>query len=174
MLICTFWVMRVSPGNPSKQAIIAQYFSNCTVKNFNMLTEACSMRCSSWVSWNFSEHCTERLTLECMYLERIYRGKTGNCLEGFPLVNNLSHCRMMDLKLPGNSLINHLMMMGSNSCFSKTIAAVVPPWRDGNTHQDAPDQHTAKTSAFIEMVTLEDDQLIGCIWLAGPGCSLLC
>ncbi|MEE6520624.1 hypothetical protein FKM82_018546 [Ascaphus truei] len=36
---------RLSPGNPSKQTILVQSFSNsfsnCTVRNFNMLTEAC-------------------------------------------------------------------------------------------------------------------------------------
>lgn len=28
--------------------------------------------------------------------------KIGNCLERFPLVNNVSHCRMMDFSLSGN------------------------------------------------------------------------
>ena len=63
--------------------------------------------------------------------------------------------------------------MGSNSCFSKIIADVFPHWHCVNTHLNAPDQQTGKTSAFIEVLTLTDDQLIKCIWLAAPGCCFL-
>ncbi|MEE6522716.1 hypothetical protein FKM82_021325 [Ascaphus truei] len=84
-------------------------------------------------------------------------GKIGNCLECFPLLNNLSHCRMMDFKLFGNGLITPPRLMGSNNCFSKIIADVFPPWHCVNTHLNAPDQQNVKTPAFIEMVTLADD-----------------
>ena len=50
--------------------------------------------------------------------------------------------------------------MGSNSCFSKIIADVFPPWHRVNKHLDAAEQQTDKTSAFIELLTLTDDQLI--------------
>ena len=50
--------------------------------------------------------------------------------------------------------------MGSNSCFSKVIADVFPPWHRVNTHLDAAEQQTDRTSAFIELLTLTDDQLI--------------
>ena len=49
--------------------------------------------------------------------------------------------------------------MGSNSCFSKIIADVFPPWHRVNTHLDAAEQQTDRTSAFIELLTLTDDQL---------------
>ena len=51
--------------------------------------------------------------------------------------------------------------MGSNSCFSEIIADVFPPCV--NTHLDAAEQQTDRTSAFIELLTLTDDQLIMCI-----------
>ncbi len=41
------------------------------------------------------------------------------------------------------------------------------PWHCVNTHLNASDQQTAKTSAFIEVLTLANDQLIKDIWLAG-------
>jgi len=50
--------------------------------------------------------------------------------------------------------------MGSNSCFSKIIADVVPPSHRVNTHLDAAEQQTDTTVAFIELLTLTDDQLI--------------
>ena len=50
--------------------------------------------------------------------------------------------------------------MGSNSCFSEIIADVFPPWHRVNTHLDAAEQQTGRTSAFIEEFTLTDDQLI--------------
>lgn len=37
------------------------------------------------------------------------------------------------------------------------------------THLNAPDRKTAKTT-FIEIITLSDDQLMKCIWLATLGC----
>ena len=52
------------------------------------------------------------------------------------------------------------------------IAYVFPPWYCANTHLNALDQQTAKTSAFIEVVTLAVDQLLKGIWLAAPGSSL--
>jgi len=36
------------------------------------------------------------------------------------------------------------------------IADVFPPWHCVNTHVNGSDQHTAKTSAFIKVLTLED------------------
>ena len=56
----------------------------------------------------------------------------------------LSHCRMMDYKLFGNGPITLSRLIGSNYCFSKIIA---------DTHLNAPDLQSAKTSAFIEMIT---------------------
>ena len=50
--------------------------------------------------------------------------------------------------------------MGSNSCFSEIIADVFPPWHRVNTHLDAAEQQTDRTSAFIEELTLTDDQLV--------------
>ena len=53
--------------------------------------------------------------------------------------------------------------MGSNNCFSKIIADVFPPWHRVNTHLNAAEQQTDKTSAFIELLTLTDDQLISAL-----------
>jgi len=50
--------------------------------------------------------------------------------------------------------------MGRNSCFSKIIADVFPPWHHVNTHLDAAEQQTEYISAFIELLTLSHDQLI--------------
>jgi len=50
--------------------------------------------------------------------------------------------------------------MGSNNCFAKIIADVFAPWRCVNPHLNAPGQQSDKTSAFIELLTLADDQSI--------------
>lgn len=49
---------------------------------------------------SFSKHCTMWPWDEFggLFIPR----KIGNCLERFPLVNNVSHCRMMDFSLSGN------------------------------------------------------------------------
>jgi len=47
--------------------------------------------------------------------------------------------------------------MGSNICCFKIIADVFPPWQCVNTHLNAPVQQTDKASAFIEVLTLDDD-----------------
>jgi len=60
--------------------------------------------------------------------------KINNCPECFPLVNNLCRCRMVDSWLFANYLITPLRLLGSNSCFSKIIADVFPPWHCVNTH----------------------------------------
>ena len=57
--------------------------------------------------------------------------------------------------------------MGSNSYFCKIIADV---FLYVNNHLNAPDQQIAKTSVFIDMLTL--DPLIKCIWFATSGCFL--
>jgi len=62
--------------------------------------------------------------------------------------------------------------MGSHNCFSKIIADVFPLWNCVSTQLNAPDQQTAKTSAFIELVTIADDKLLKGIRLAAPGCNL--
>jgi len=56
-------------------------------------------------------------------------------------------------------------------CFSKIIAYVFPFWHCMDTHLNVPDEQTAKTSAFIEVLTLTDDQLIKYIWLAAPAAT---
>jgi len=52
----------------------------------------------------------------------------------------------------------------------RSLADVFPPWHCVNMHLNVPDQQTAKTSAFTEVITLADDHLIKCIWLAAPEC----
>ena len=49
---------------------------------------------------------------------------------------------------------------------SKSVTDVCPPWHCVKTHLNAPDQQTAKSSAFIEVLRAADNQLIKCIWSA--------
>ena len=51
-------------------------------------------------------------------------------------------------------------LMGRNHFFSMITAYVFPPWHCVNTHLNAPDQQTAKSLAFIEVITLADNQLL--------------
>lgn len=46
-------------------------------------------------------------------------------------------------------------------------------WHCVNTHLDAPDQKTARTSGFIEVLNQATDQLMKYIWLSPPGCYSL-
>jgi len=66
----------------------------------------------------------------------------------------------MDSVVFGDGLITPPRLMGSNICVSKIIADVFPPWHCVNTHLNLPEQQTDKTFAFIEVLTLADDQLI--------------
>ena len=61
-------------------------------------------------------------------------GKTENCLECFPLVNDLSYCRRLNSKLLGNGFITLSRLMCGNNCFSETIADVFPSWHCVLTH----------------------------------------
>lgn len=49
----------------------------------------------------------------------------NNSHESFLLVNNLSHCRMMNSKVFGNGLITLSRWMGSNKGFSKTFSFII-------------------------------------------------
>lgn len=73
---------------------------------------------------------------------------TDNCVECFPLVTNLSIYEKLDFKSFENCLITLPRLMASNNCFSKIIVDVFLPCK------------MIKTSAFIEVVTLSEDQLI--------------
>ncbi len=64
----------------------------------------------------------------------------------------------MDFRLFRNGRITLPRLMAATLCYSKIIADVLPPWHCANTHLKASDQQTAKTSAFIEVLTLADDQ----------------
>lgn len=54
-------------------------------------------------------------------------------------------------------------LMGSNNCFPEINVDVFPPWDCVNTHLNPPGQQTARASAFIKALTLDDDQLINWI-----------
>lgn len=60
--------------------------------------------------------------------------------------------------------------MDSNSCLFRVTADVFPPRYCVNKHLKAPNQQTTKASAFIEVLTLGDDQLIK--WFVAPACFL--
>ena len=51
--------------------------------------------------------------------------------------------------------------MGGNNGFTTITADVFPPSHCVNTNLNAPDQQTAKTSAFIDVVTLADHLYFG-------------
>ena len=120
---------------------------------FNMTREACkvwdvafSFICS------FSEYCTAWSWGELSGTST--PGKFNNCLECFPYVNNLSYGRLLcHSKLFRNGLLT-LKLLGSNSCFPMIIVHVFPPWHCVNTHPNAPDKQTVKTSAYIEVLTV--------------------
>lgn len=76
------------------------------------------------------------------------------------LFTSVSYCRMIDFKLFENwwaatfAFLRSLLM----SFFYGIVSAT--------------DAQTAKTSAFIEVVTPVDDHLIKYIWLSAPSCYL--
>jgi len=51
-------------------------------------------------------------------------------------------------------------LLGSNCCFAGIIPGVVPHWYFVSTDLNAPEKQSAKTAAFLEVLTLADDQLI--------------
>lgn len=53
-------------------------------------------------------------------------------------------------------------LMGSYKSFSGIIADVFPPLHFVITRLHAPDLQAVKKSAFIEVITLTEDQLIKC------------
>lgn len=79
--------------------------------------------------------------------------KIGNCCECLWLVNNVSQCRIMELGLfqHGSSLIDGQQQL----LFTQWCK---PP--------------TAKASAFTVVLTLADDQLMKCNWLAASSHAL--
>jgi len=72
----------------------------------------------------------------------------------------------MDFELFGNGRLTLLRLMAA------TIAPLSSLYFFLFKIQNAPEQRTAKTSAFIEVITLADDQLLKDIWLAAPDCYL--
>lgn len=52
--------------------------------------------------------------------------KTNECLMCFPLVNDLSRCRMMDFNMFINYILSLHRLSGSNNCLFKINARVFP------------------------------------------------
>lgn len=75
-------------------------------------------------------------------------GKIGSCRKCFPCVNNLSNCRLIDLKVFRNSLLSLPRLMGRHRCFSKIMANIFPPLCCVNTHLNAWDQQTVRSSVY--------------------------
>jgi len=73
-------------------------------------------------------------------------GKIGSCVGCFPLLNNLSLCRMMDSEWFGNGPFYPSLMDGQQH--SLAVLHCV------DSHLNAPEQQTDLTSAFIEVLTL--------------------
>ena len=63
---------------------------------------------------------------------------------------------MVNFKLFGDDLII-LPRLSSNNGFSEVMADALSYRPDVDTHLNAPEDQTAKCSAFIEIVTLLDD-----------------
>lgn len=123
--------------------------------NFNMPTEACRVWDASLFCFrffcSFSEHYMVWPWSELAGTST--PGKTGNSLNCLPLLNSPSCCRMMDFKLFGNGLKTLPRLIGSNNCFLKINAVVFSYWLCDKT----------------QMLTLTEDQIIKCIWLAVHG-----
>jgi len=113
---------KLSPGSPSKQAILVQPYSNCTVMNFNFLT--CSPR-----------HVTSEVhLLGLQFFWTLHSLLWWTCRdvhswEDCQLYSFFFTCRMMDSKL----FVTLTRLMGSNNCFSKILADVFLSWHCVNT-----------------------------------------
>lgn len=110
----------ISPDNLSKQAIIFGSFL-CFIFIY-LLTYFCSFSepCTAW-SWS-------------VFAVVFSPGKIGDCLERFQLMNDLSHCRMVDFRLSINGQITLPRLMGNNSSFSRVLADIFPAWYYDKTH----------------------------------------
>lgn len=92
---------------------------------FKMLSEVCSVRCSSWVFCCLSEYYTDWCRDEFAGIST--PGKTSNSYQCFPLGNNLPYCTIIDFRLFGNGHVNLSRLMGSNNCFFKiTTTGILP------------------------------------------------
>lgn len=95
--------------------------------------------------------------LVCLAATTTYYCVLENSLKYFPHVNNVSHSRMMYIKLFGKGLKSLCKFMSRKS---EVDANVFPPQHCVNTHmKNAPDQQTAKPVAFIEVLLPADDQV---------------
>ena len=130
---------------------------------FNMLTEA------FWV-WDVALFMsTARSDLGVNLLECSLPGRLTTVSNVFTCKYSSSPKRV-DSKFFGNCLITpsqidrqRWLLVFDHCCCCSSLNCV-------NTHLNAPDQLTAQTSAFIEVLTLVDDQIINCTWLGAPGC----
>jgi len=92
-------------------------------------------------------------------------------LNGLNIVNIFSHRELMDSKLYGNVVWPLTYWWAAAAIASLRSSSIFLLLNIVLTHLNAPDQHTAKTSALLEVLTLADDKLIKCIWLAARGKS---
>jgi len=135
MQLCKPKPWQPSPGNSSKHAILVSSFSNCMpwTLTIYMLTEACRV-------WGVATGCfaislsIARFDLGVNLLECLSSpGKIGNSVEWFPLANNLSHCRIMDLsnnpsQIDGCNNYFSMIYRGGHNCWwrIKDIWLAVP------------------------------------------------
>lgn len=107
----------------------------CTLVSHASGYSLCALSWSSQVFLCFSERCA-------VWPGGVFLGKIGSCFECFPVVNNLSHCRMLNSDCLERVFVTASRLMCGTSCFSKTFAYFPPSIV--LTHLNAPDQQTSK------------------------------
>ena len=115
---------KTSPHYQTSTTLLTAYqhkhlIPNVWFSTLNMLTEAyrvwdVALAVSLSIAWSD----LQVNLLECPRLEILAT------IEYFPLVNNLSNCRMRDCKLIRNDFITLPRLISSNSCFSKITAHI--------------------------------------------------
>lgn len=66
---------------------------------------------------------------------------------------------MMDFKLCGNGRLFFTGLMSDTKCFLRIIADIFRSWHRVYTHLNPADRQTTKTSAFIQVIKVADEQL---------------
>lgn len=102
----------------------------------------------------------------------IYWETSGEIASCFKLILNFTFLIKTVEWWIWNSLEITLWRVMSTKSYLSKITAVFPHQYCLNTRLNAPDLQTVKTSAFIEVLPLADDQIIKYILLAAPGWCL--
>lgn len=117
--ISCVWSLANGQTSPQSSPLTDGHCSR-RILTFNMVNEAgMSLRCNSLGFLSFSERCTVWTWGKLPGMSA--SGMIGNCLKYFRVVNNLSHCRLMDFQIVWKWAYKSLL---TDNCFSKIIADV--------------------------------------------------